>query len=168
MTAKKTNKKTDLEQKLEEEREARLRLAADYANFQKRVAEQEERIARNSTRSILEKISPVFDNFYRASAHAPNIDPDNPDTLNEDNLKRLGTYLAGLSMVAKQMEDTLKEIGLIKIATKGEKFDPNLHEAISYEETKDVPADYIIDEVESGWLIEGVVIRPAKVRVSKG
>ena len=65
------------------------------------------------------------------------------------------------------MEDALADVGLKRIQTSGATFDHNLHEAISYEQSE-LPAETIIGETESGWTIDGKVVKPAKVRVSKG
>ena len=69
----------------------------------------------------------------------------------------------------KQLEEILIGEGLEKIkAEAGTKFDHNLYEAISYEANDTIPADAIIAETETGWLFNSKVLKPAKVRVSKG
>jgi len=164
-----TNKKiAELEHKLEHEHEARLRLAADYANFQARAEQEKERVAQLATHKLLEHLFPVFDNFYRASYHAPEVNLENIPNLTEDDYKKIVSYFDGLRLIEKKMEETLEKIGLQRLPTQGLTFDPKLHEAISYEANTDVPADHIIDEVEAGWQIAGHVVKPAKVRVSQG
>jgi len=157
-----------LEEFLKDEREARLRLAAEYDNFRKRMLEREKMIAHRLSAELLEKLLPVFDNFYRLASHAPTVPLEDAKKLTGEDLKRLANYFAGLAMIEKQMEEVLSRIGISRVQTKGVKFDPNLHEAISFESNSEVPADYIISEVESGWMIEGKLIKPAKVRVSRG
>lgn len=168
MTAKKPAKKANpLEKKIEELEAARARLAADYANLERRMSEERTELRQTGSAALLEKLFPIFDNFYRASAHAPTVSLEDLPNLTEDDFKRIFNYFNGLKMIEKQMEETLAEAGLKRIPTKGEQFDPNVHEAISYEPS-DLPADYIIDEIEAGWLIDGKIVRPAKVRVSQG
>jgi molecular chaperone GrpE len=67
------------------------------------------------------------------------------------------------------LNDILTSTGLQKIAVKsGDEFDPNIHEAISSEENDKFKDNYIIDVTETGYKFGTQVVRPAKVRVSKG
>jgi len=170
MTAKKSGNKDVKKSKLEMELEAaiadKLRLAAELENTRKRFDSEREMIANRSRSEVIAALFPIFDNFYRASTHAPAI-PDDLSKISEDDFKKLLNYVSGLQQIEKQLESALTEMGLTRIQTKGAEFDPELHEAISHEDS-DVAADHIIDEVEAGWLLNGKVLRPAKVRVSKG
>jgi len=157
-----------LEKGLKESDDARKRLAADYANLERRIKEDQEQLAARAGRHLLEKLFPIFDNFYRASSHAPVVNIDDVTKLTDDEMKKIFNYFEGLKMVEHQMESVLGEAGLKRIATKDKPFDHNLHEAISYEENSQVPEDHIIDEIEAGWAIDDHILKPAKVRVSKG
>lgn len=172
MTAKKPNKKSGSEtvakKQYDELEDSYKRLAAEFANFQRRSEQDSSRLGEHVRTELLEKLFPIMDNLYRASIHAPAIDVANFGALTEDDFKKIATYFEGLRQIEKQLEATLQQAGLTRIATRGEVFNPNLHEAISYEANMQVPADHIIDEVESGWQINGRVVRPAKVRVSQG
>lgn len=154
---------------LEISEESRTRLAADYANLERRISEEREKVTQRASTQWLKKLFPILDNFYRASTHAPTISlDDDRTTLSEEAFQKIHSYFVGLRQIEKQLEEVLLEAGLKRISTKGNMFDPNLHEAISYEPSNDVPADHIIDEVEAGWQLKDDVIRPAKVRVSQG
>jgi molecular chaperone GrpE len=142
-------------------------LAAELDNTRKRFENDREMIADRSRSEVIAALFPVFDNFYRASTHAPAISAEDFEKISEDDFKKLLSYISGLQQIEKQLEAALSEMGLARIQTKGAEFDPELHEAISHEDS-DVAADHIIDEVEAGWLLNGKVLRPAKVRVSKG
>lgn len=154
-----------LKHALEISEESRTRLASDYANLERRIDVERDEIGQRAGAHWLSKLFPVMDNFYRAANHAPTISADG--VLGEDELARIHKYFEGLKQIEKQLEDTLAQAGLKRIPTKGEHFDPNLHEAISYEASQ-LPAETIIDEVEGGWLLNEAVLKPAKVRVSKG
>ena len=169
MTAKKPKeaKKPKLEQELEEAIADKLRLAAELDNTRKRFETERPMIAERSRSEIIANLFPVFDNFYRASTHAPAISAGDFEKISEDDFKKLLNYISGLQQIEKQLEAALAEMGLKRIAAKGQEFDPELHEAISHEDS-DVPVDHVIDEVEAGWLLNGKILRPAKVRVSKG
>jgi molecular chaperone GrpE len=149
---------------LEISEESRTRLASDYANLERRIETERDKIAKQAGAKWLTKLFPIMDNFYRAASHAPTISADG--VLDEDELGRIHKYFEGLKQIEKQLEETLVQAGLTRIKTKGEHFDPNLHEAISYEDST-LPAETVIDEVEGGWLLNDSVLKPAKVRVSK-
>ncbi|MBM2820573.1 MAG: molecular chaperone GrpE (heat shock protein), molecular chaperone GrpE [Candidatus Berkelbacteria bacterium] len=140
------------DQKIKDLEEGWKRTQADFENYRKRQEEQRGEILNMMRADFLAKITPVLDNFRRAFEHAPDDE-----------------FAKGVKQIEKQLEDILISEGLQKIpANSGEKFDPSIHEAISCEQNKKVSSDYIIDEIESGWMFEGKVIKPAKVRVSKG
>lgn len=142
--------KKELEQKIKELEDGWRKTQADFENYKKREEALREDYLKFSKADFMTKITPVLDNFRRAFETAPDND----------------TWTTGVKQVEKQLEDILTSEGLKKIDTSA-KFDHNLHEAISYE-SNDKPADTIIDELESGWIYDGKVIKPAKVRVSKG
>lgn len=148
------NKKIEVpenSEKIQELESTLKRTQADFDNYIKRTEAQKLEMVNFAKASFMAKIAPVLDNFGRAFSHLDMTDPK----------------IAGVKQIEKQLEDILTAEGLKKIATSGE-FNPNLHEAISYEENAEIPADHIIAEAESGWEFAGRVIKPAKVRVSKG
>lgn len=145
----KKNAKTD--EKIKELQEGWQRCQADFDNYRKRTESQKFEIIELAKAEFVAKITPVLDNFRRAFEHVDINDP----------------AIAGIKQIEKQLEDILVSEGLEKIDASGE-FDPALHEAISHEQNPKVPADHIIAELESGWMFGGKVIKPAKVRVSKG
>ncbi len=142
----------ELEEKIKELEEGWKRTQADFENYKKRSEEQRGEILMMMKADLLTKITPVLDNFRRAFEHAPEND-----------------FSFGIKQIEKQLEDILTSEGLEKIsANPGDKFDCNLHEAISCEKNRKIPADHIIAETESGWMFSNRVIKPVKVRVSKG
>lgn len=143
--------KTQLDKKIKELADGWRRTQADFENYKKRNEEMHGELIEYAKADFMTKITPVLDNFRRAFEHAP----------------KNNEWFIGVRQIEKQLEDILTSEGLIKIRTSGEKFDPALHEAISCEENI-APIDTIINEVESGWQFNGKVIKPAKVRVSKG
>jgi molecular chaperone GrpE len=150
MKKKKTDNITETN-KIQEMEEALKRSLADFDNYRKRTETQKLEMVNFAKADFMTKITPVLDNFGRAFEHLDITDPK----------------IAGIKQIEKQLEDILATEGLKKIETIGE-FNPNLHEAISYEENADTPSDHIIAEAESGWAFNERVIKPAKVRVSKG
>lgn len=142
----------ELEHRIKELEDGWKRTQADFENYRKRTEEQRGENLNLLKADLLTKITPVLDNFRRAFEHAP-----------DDN------FAQGVKQIEKQLEDILISEGLQKISAEtGGRFDCNLHEAISCEPSQKIPADRIIAETESGWMLNDRVIKPAKVRVSKG
>lgn len=132
------------------------RTQADFENFRKKTENEKYENLMFAKAEFMTKLTPVLDNFRRAFEHAPDQEKD-------------VEWVNGVKQIEKQLEDILFQEGLEKIpANTGDKFDPNFHEAISCEENKDIAADCIIAEIESGWMFQGKVLKVAKVRVSRG
>lgn len=146
----------ELEQQIQDLKNGWQRTQADFENYRKRAEGLKNEWIKMANTDLMLKILPVMDNFRRANQHAP-------ENLKNDN------WLIGIQQIEKQLETILSEEGLKKLETKaGDKFDHNLHEAISYEENKDLEENKIIEVTEEGYKFSDKVLRPAKVRVSKG
>jgi molecular chaperone GrpE len=136
-------------------REQLLRTAADFDNFRKRTRREHEDAQRRGKEAALKELLPVFDNLERATASAETA----PD---------VKSVADGLRMVNKQFLSTLDRLGIKRVATIGQPFDPALHEAIQHIESKEHPAGVIAAEVQAGYLYGEHLIRAALVAVSKG
>ena len=140
----------DLEQKIGELTEALQRERADAINLRNRHAQEIANLRQSVKAGVVEDLLPVIDNFERALAHTPK------DLENND-------YVKGVKGIVKQFEDTLQNIGVQKIKTVGEKFDPNLHEAVSVE--GEGSEEIISEELQAGYKLGDQVIRHAMVKV---
>jgi molecular chaperone GrpE len=127
--------------------------AADFENARKRLTRERDEFVKFSQENLVRDIIPVLDNFERALAHA--------EEGGEANLKGI---VAGVEMVRKQLFEILKNQGLKKLQTKGEKFDPHHHESVGTVQESG-PEDVIIDEIEPGYMLHDRLLRAAKVRV---
>jgi molecular chaperone GrpE len=136
-------------------RDQLLRTAADFDNFRKRARREQEDATRRGRETTIKDLLPIFDNLERATAHAES----GADTKAVSD---------GLRMVTKQFVDTLDRMGIKRVATVGQPFDPSRHEAIQHLESKEHPAGTIVAEVQAGYLIGDFLVRPAMVVVSKG
>ena len=146
----------DLHNKIKEIEACWKRTQADFENYKKRQEENRGEVLNMMKADFLAKITPVLDNFRRAFAFRHAHAPDDE-------------FAKGVKQIEKQLSELLASEGLQRIsANTGDKFDCNIHEAISCEENKKIPADHIIAETESGWMFSDRVIKPAKVRVSRG
>lgn len=147
----------DLQQQVGELTEALQRERADSLNIRRRHDEQIASLKDLVKVSVIEDLLPVIDNFERALKHVPK------DLENND-------YVKGVSGVVKQFEDTLKQMGVEKIKTVGEQFDPNLHEAVGVEGDDNelsVGVEVVSEELQSGYKLNDVIIRHAMVKVKK-
>lgn len=141
----------DLEQQVGELTEALQRERADVINVRRRHDEQMASLKNMVKANVVRELLPVIDNFERALKHVPK------DLAGND-------YVKGVQGVVKQFEDTLKQIGVERIKTVGQVFDPRLHEAISMEEG-DGTAEKISEELQSGYQLGDDIIRHAMVKV---
>jgi len=132
-----------------------LRTAADLENFKKRAARERQDAIKYANESMLEKFIPVLDNFEAAlaAANAPNTS--------------LESLQSGVSMIQQQLKSATSDAGLEEINATGQPFDPNLHEAISQQETSDVPEGQVVQQVRKGYKLRDRLLRPASVIVAK-
>ncbi len=140
----------DLEVKVAELTEALQRERADATNVRRRAEEERASLGSFYKANVIRELLPVVDNFERALKHVPK------DLEGND-------YVAGVKGVVKQFEDVLTKLGLTRIKTVGEPFDPRLHNAISHEEG-DGP-EIVSEELQSGFVLGDEVVRPAFVKV---
>ncbi len=153
----KKNLVEDLKQQVGELTEALQRERADSLNIRRRHDEQIASLKDLVKVGVIEDLLPVIDNFERALKHVPK------DLENND-------YVKGVSGVVKQFEDTLQQMGVEKIMTVGEQFDPNLHEAVGVEEDENelsAGTEMVSEELQSGYKLNDVIIRHAMVKVKK-
>ncbi|HEX7654019.1 MAG TPA: nucleotide exchange factor GrpE [Verrucomicrobiae bacterium] len=134
-----------------------LRTTADFDNFKKRAAREKVESAQYATASVLTKLLPVLDNFEMALAAAT--------TQNAGG--NLASFQSGVAMIQQQLKNVLVESGLEEVDAVGKPFDPNLHEAISQQESTEVPEGNVIQQVRKGFKLKERLLRPAAVIVAK-
>jgi molecular chaperone GrpE len=134
-------------------KELALRSAAELDNFRKRAAKERMDAVKYANGSLLETLLPVIDNFEFGLQAARAEGENSP-------------VLMGMSMVQKQITDFLKENGVDEIPTVGQKFDPNLHEAVSSQPTADAAEGMILTQLRRGYRLKDRLLRPASVVVA--
>lgn len=138
---------------LAEANDALLRERADAANVRRRADEDRIKLGSFYKANVVKELLTFIDNLDRAINHAPKEKSDSWEK-----------WLAGLLGVRKQLEQALEKIGVQRIKTVGEHFDPSIHEAITMEEGEG--ADEIVsEELQAGYRVGDEVIRHAMVRV---
>ena len=144
-----------LQADLDRFRDLALRSQADFDNYKKRAAREKEDAIKYANSSLLERLIAIIDNFELGLSAARGEGEKSP-------------IYSGMSMVLKQLTDFLKENGLQPIAAEGEKFDPNLHEAIAHEPSASVPEGKVIRQTRRGYRLKDRLLRPSSVVVSSG
>ncbi len=134
-----------------------LRATADLDNFKKRAARDREEAVRYANESLIKKLVPVLDNFDAAmAAAAQNQSPDAVQSLQ-----------TGVAMIHQQLRKALQEAGLEEVDAAGKTFDPNWHEAVSQQESADVPEGQVLQQLRKGYKMRDRLVRPATVVVAK-
>lgn len=142
---------TELEQQIAALTEALQRERADVINIRRRHDEQVASLKNVVKASVVRDLLPVIDNFERALKHVPEELQDND-------------YVKGVQGIVKQFEKTLTALGVTRIKTVGEPFDPKWHEAVSMEDSEG-DQEIVSEELQAGYAIGDEVIRHAMVRV---
>ncbi|MEI8288082.1 MAG: nucleotide exchange factor GrpE [Verrucomicrobiota bacterium] len=142
--------------KADEHWERLLRTTADFDNFKKRAAREKIEAAQYANYSLVQKLLPVLDNFEMALAAAQNAEGD-----------KLAALQSGVVMIQQQLKTALTETGLEEIDAAGRLFDPNLHEAISEQESTEVAEGNVMQQLRKGYKLKERLVRPATVIVAK-
>ncbi len=128
-----------------------LRLYAETENARKLWAKQKEELLKFGNYRIVKDFTHVLDEVEAAMSNLS---------------KEEGEHIRGLTMVYNKIKDVLLKEGVEAIQAKDKPFDPNLHEALFYEERDDLPEHSVIGVIQQGYRYGDKVLRPAKVKVS--
>jgi molecular chaperone GrpE len=143
-----------LQADLDRFRDLALRSQADFENYKKRSAREKEDAIKYANTSLLERLLPVVDNFELGLAAARGEGEKSP-------------IYSGMSLVLKQLNDFLTDSGLQPIEAVGQKFDPNLHEAIAHEPSAEAEGT-VVRQTRRGYRFKDRLLRPSSVVVSSG
>lgn len=146
---------TMLEQQVGELTAALQRERADALNLRRRHDDQVASLKNVVRAGIVREFLPVVDNLERALKVVPDELKDNE-------------YVKGIQGVVRQFEKALAAIGVERIKTVGELFDPSLHEAVSMDESTEGTQEVVTEELQAGYRLGGEIIRHAMVRVALG
>jgi molecular chaperone GrpE len=144
----------DLQQKVDELTEALQRERADATNVRRRADEERSKLANFYKAMVVQELLPAIDNLERAIHHRPKQFASNE-------------WAAGVDKVAHQFQQCLSQLGVERIKTVGEEFDPRYHEAVHMEEGKGA-VEVVCEELQPGYKIGDEVIRHAMVKVKMG
>ena len=160
----KTNPKINSEltlnkKKIKDLEDQLLRSLADNENLRKRHEKEIQDSVKYSTKNFAYSLLSVVDNFQRAFNSIPK------DLENDNVFKNL---IIGINAVEKELHDTFEKNGVKMFNSLNEKFNPDLHQAISKVHNEKVPDGRIVEEMQKGFMIGDRLLRPAMVVVSMG
>lgn len=151
----------ELQSKLEEEQgkaadylDRCQRALADHANFKRRSEQEKSDLAKFANSVLILKLLPILDDFERAV-----------ETIPKEMLK-LG-WVEGILLIERKLRGAMEQEGLEPIEAVGKEFDPNLHDAVLYEETGEGPTDKVVAELQKGYKLHDRVLRPTMVKVGR-
>ena len=130
------------------------RTKADFENYRKRVARETSEAVVRGKADLARQLLPALDNLERALTSGE--DPANH-----------GALVEGVGMVRDELQGRLKEAGVESFDPTGEKFDPQLHEALSTMPSDGTESGVVLETLEKGYRLNGQVLRAAKVVVSQ-
>ncbi len=138
----------ELKGKLDAEKDSHLRVAAEYDNYRKRTQKEKEAIYSDAVSDTVKELLPLFDDLDRAAAFSG-------DSIGE-----------GLALILKSVPNVLSKLRIEPFGEKGDKFDPNLHEAMMHEENEEFGESEIVEVFRKGYKIGEKIIRHALVKVA--
>ena len=106
---------------------------------------------RNAAANIIKRYLPILDDLERALQASPQALP----------------WVEGIELIQRKLQSILDSEGIKRIEAEGQVFDPNFHEAISQEQSAEVPSGHVVAVVQNGYMLGEKVLRPAMVRVSE-
>ncbi len=160
---------TVLRKERDEYLDALQRLKAEFDNYRKRVARDQQELAARAHERLVKELVPILDDLERALAHGPRseageADPSAPDRLRQayadDDLDE------GIRLIHRQFSEALAKEGLTEVSTEG-KFDPHTQEAL-LSQPSDAEEGDVIQVVQKGYRLGDRVLRPARVVISAG
>jgi molecular chaperone GrpE len=149
--------------KAEQERDEYLELAkraqADFENYRKRMAAEVQASANRGKASVAEGMVEAIENLERALA-SKGIDDAESANVDDD-------FVHGVSLVYLGMKETLTRNGIESVDPSGEKFDPQLHEALSAIPSEGVESGTVVEVMQKGYRLGDQLVRPARVVVAE-
>jgi molecular chaperone GrpE len=132
-----------------------LRKSAEFDNYRKRIERERQTLSENIAAGVLEELLPMLDDLERALA----VDTDATSA---------EAYRKGVELIQRQLSETIRKRGVTPIEALGADFDPNYHQAVSYEPAEGRRDGEVIEEFRRGYRIGDRLLRPSMVKVAKG
>jgi molecular chaperone GrpE len=149
-----------LQEQLEETRDRLMRLAAEFENYKKRMERERSRLLKYAGENILRDLLATVDNIDRAVEQG--------SAAADDDSKKLVAMLEGLALTRKGLMATMERYGVEPLASVGQQFNPDEHDAMVMEPSDEVPSNHVLQEFARGYRFKDRVLRHARVVVSSG
>ena len=127
-----------------------LRKQAEFDNYKKRVERERSEFVQFASAELMKELLNALDSFDLAIRNAQTDE----------------TTLRGFELIYKQLLDTMNRFGLKAIEARGQKFDPNFHQAVSTMASNELEENTVLEEMRKGYLLNGRLLRPAMVSVT--
>ena len=142
-------------QTINDQKDSVVRAAADVENMRRRAAQDVEKAHKFVLEKFANELLPVIDNLERAIEFS--------DKENE----QLKPVLEGIEMTVKSFNDAVSKFGVEIVNPQGEQFNPEFHQAMSIQPSNDVAPNTVLAVMQKGYTLNGRLLRPAMVMVSK-
>ena len=129
-----------------------IRLLAEFDNYKRRTQEERSNLLKYGGEGLAKALLPILDDLHRI--------------LETDGKTKARTILEGVELIMSKLDKTLEEQGIVVFDSKGQDFDPELHEALMSEKS-DQGGNVVLKELEKGYRYNDKILRHAKVMVSK-
>ncbi len=141
------------------------RTAADFENYKRRKEGENKELVDFAREVTVAKLLPTLDSLEQALKHQPPAN-DELKTTQPEFFDKYKNWQNGVNGIVMQLDKALEELGVKKISALGQKFNPHFHEAVREAES-DKDNGIIVDEMQTGFELNGKVIRPSQVVISK-
>jgi molecular chaperone GrpE len=132
-----------------------LRKSAEFDNYRKRTDRERATLSDSIAAGVLEELLPLLDDLERAL----NVDAGSTSA---------DAYRKGVDLIQRQLAEIIRKRGVTPIEALGADFDPNYHQAVSYEPAEGRRDGEVIEEFRRGYMIGDRLLRPSMVKVAKG
>jgi len=147
-----------LQAALDEAREGLARRQADFENYRKRIERERSETHQRVVADVALKLLPVLDNLGRALEAEKRVE--------SNESKEFRHFLHGINLINRQLNEVLESLGIVPIASVGERFDPHIHEAVVTEPSQEYEPETVTEELVRGYRIGDRLLRPAMVKVA--
>ncbi len=137
-------------------RDKYARTLAELENFRKRAARERQEAVQYANQNLLERLVPALDNLDMALV-----------AMNASQGGTVDALRTGVEMVLGQLKGALRDAGLEEISAQGQAFDPAWHEAVSQQDTTEVPEGQVVQQLRKGYRLQQRLLRPATVIVAR-
>lgn len=141
------------------------RAQADFENYKRRKEAENKELVEFAREVTVAKLLPALDSLEQALRHMPKVS-DKLQVTGDKFIADYENWQKGVNGIVIQLDKTLAELGVKKIEALGKKFDPHFHEAVREVESE-AEDGIIVDELQTGFELNGKVIRPSQVIIAK-